>query len=284
MNYKNFSLTLHKFNLKQKITMSWRRVQTTKKRRNKHSDENDTSYFVQTTPPKRRVFCNEYGGKKLLFETKGKALSYIKYNAAEIEKTYGYSPNRAYYCESCGGWHVTHKEASAVQRQTPTQRIVNAYYKSIIAMDASWQDVEYVGFFIDEEGKEKLKTYVRDFIPIPQEGLNIYLDHITLYDNSALIIKTEKAAKVMKQIDKMIMNNEVNIKIRINGYGIINGKVAAFRIATQLPSTKETLYITIGTYNDGKPTDSKHIEQWIPLENGAKVNGVIKKVYRTKQN
>lgn len=264
--------------------MSWRRVQKSKKRRNKHSDENDASYFVQTTPPKHRVFCNEYGSSKLLFETKGKALSYIKYNAAEIEKSNGYSPNRAYYCESCGGWHVTHKEGSVVQRQTPTQRIIKAYYKSILAMDASWEDVEYVGFFINEEGKEKLKTYVRDFIPIPQEGLTIYLDHITLYKNPTLIGKPEKVAKVMKHIDKMIMDNEVNIKIRINGYGIINGKVAAFRIATQLPSIKETLYITIGTYNDGKPTDGDYIENWIPLKNGPKVHGVIKKVYRSKQN
>jgi hypothetical protein len=60
--------------------------------------------------PKNRTFCNKIGRTKLLFPSKGSALNYIKFNAEEIAENSGYAPNRAYYCDSCGGWHVTHHE------------------------------------------------------------------------------------------------------------------------------------------------------------------------------
>lgn len=264
--------------------MSWQRLQKSKQRTYKRFTEKNAQRFVQTTPPKNRVFCNECARKKLLFESEGKALTYIKYNANEIEEINGFAPNRAYYCESCGGWHVTHKEDRPEFSQTPTQRAIQAYHKSIASISVSWQDVEYAGVFLDDEGKEKLMKYIQDSWFIPQEGLNICLDHITLYHNSAFRTDSKKAAEVMKQIDKMIMNNETHIKVRVNAFGIIDGKVAAFRIATQLPSTNETLHITIGTYNDGKPFDSNLIDNWSPLMNGVRVSGVIKKVVRPGRN
>lgn len=264
--------------------MSWQRLQKNKQRTFKRYSEKKAERFVQTTPPKNRIFCNECGRKKLLFETEGKAKTFIKYNAEEIEERNGFAPNRTYYCESCGGWHVTHKENRPEFTSTPTQRAIQAYHNSVASIGTSWQDVEYAGVFLDDEAKEKLMTFVQDSWFIPKEGLNFCLDHVTLYHHTAFRTDSKKAAEVMKQIDKMLMNNEIVIKLRVNAFGIIDGKVAALRIATQLPSTNETLHITIGTYNDGKPKDSNLIDSWSPLMNGVRVKGVIKKVVRPGRN
>lgn len=57
--------------------------------------------------PKNRFFCSECHRRKLLFESEKKALNFIRFNADEIFKESGRAPNRAYYCDSCGGYHVT---------------------------------------------------------------------------------------------------------------------------------------------------------------------------------
>lgn len=57
--------------------------------------------------PKRRIYCRECGRSKLVFETEKKALNFIKFNADEILNDTGRAPTRAYYCECCGGYHVT---------------------------------------------------------------------------------------------------------------------------------------------------------------------------------
>ena len=57
--------------------------------------------------PKHRVYCAYAGRHKMLFETKEKAVRFIRLNASEFED--GFRPNRTYWCGACGGWHVTHK-------------------------------------------------------------------------------------------------------------------------------------------------------------------------------
>jgi hypothetical protein len=58
-------------------------------------------------PKKNHFYCRQIGRKKMLFETKKKAETFIRFNAEEIEAESGYSPCRAYYCEYCAGWHTT---------------------------------------------------------------------------------------------------------------------------------------------------------------------------------
>lgn len=59
--------------------------------------------------PTHRVVCGNTRRLKLVFATEEKALNFIKYNAEDIKQQNGYAPIRAYYCTSCGGWHVTSK-------------------------------------------------------------------------------------------------------------------------------------------------------------------------------
>lgn len=57
--------------------------------------------------PNNRVFCVDCNRLKLLFDSEKKARTFIRFNAEEISRDSGRAPQRIYYCECCGGWHVT---------------------------------------------------------------------------------------------------------------------------------------------------------------------------------
>lgn len=58
-------------------------------------------------PTKNQIFCVACGHPKMLFETKAKADNFIKFNSSEMMEESGKAPIRSYYCEICGGYHVT---------------------------------------------------------------------------------------------------------------------------------------------------------------------------------
>lgn len=58
-------------------------------------------------PTKNQIFCVACGRPKMLFETKAKADNFIKFNSSEMMEESGNAPIRSYYCEICGGYHVT---------------------------------------------------------------------------------------------------------------------------------------------------------------------------------
>lgn len=58
--------------------------------------------------PKYRIYCPIIMRSKMLFETKQKAYRFITMNAENFEE--GHAPIRAYFCQGCGGWHVTHRK------------------------------------------------------------------------------------------------------------------------------------------------------------------------------
>ena len=50
----------------------------------------------------------------MLFETQAKADNFIKYNSEGILEENGKAPVRSYYCEMCGGYHVTSNPSEEV--------------------------------------------------------------------------------------------------------------------------------------------------------------------------
>ena len=78
-------------------------------------------------PIKNRIFCIECRRAKMLFESKSKALNFIKFNADEIKDESGIAPKRAYYCKSCGGWHVTSSLRPVSERRQIRNFIGKAY-------------------------------------------------------------------------------------------------------------------------------------------------------------
>ena len=64
--------------------------------------------FSNSKKPKRGfVFCPECVRPKQLFKSEKEAELFIHYNQDTILDESGYCPVRSYYCEACGGWHVT---------------------------------------------------------------------------------------------------------------------------------------------------------------------------------
>lgn len=57
--------------------------------------------------PKIRYFCVACQRPKMLFDTQDEADRFIAYNRGEMLKGRRKAPVRSYYCEICGGWHVT---------------------------------------------------------------------------------------------------------------------------------------------------------------------------------
>ena len=78
--------------------------------------------------PSKRIYCRECGRSKLLFETEKKALTFIKFNADEIEAETGRKPERAYYCECCGGWHTTSMK-NKPHNLARFNKVLEAYYR-----------------------------------------------------------------------------------------------------------------------------------------------------------
>ena len=62
-----------------------------------------------------RIFCIVCKKAKLLFASEQKADNFIRFNAEEIAKENEKAPVRSYYCNACGGWHVT---------SSPKQRLI----------------------------------------------------------------------------------------------------------------------------------------------------------------
>lgn len=58
-------------------------------------------------PTNNRIYCLSCRRPKMLFESEAKANNFIKFNRADILKESHRAPVRSYYCNLCGGYHVT---------------------------------------------------------------------------------------------------------------------------------------------------------------------------------
>ena len=78
-------------------------------------------------PVRNRIFCMKCQRAKMLFESKSKAINFIKFNSEEIKSDNGVAPIRVYFCKSCGGWHVTSRGRSVTERGKIKNLIGKAY-------------------------------------------------------------------------------------------------------------------------------------------------------------
>lgn len=58
-------------------------------------------------PTKNQIFCVACGRPKMLFESEAEAQAFIRFNSGDILKVSRKAPVRSYYCQLCGGYHVT---------------------------------------------------------------------------------------------------------------------------------------------------------------------------------
>lgn len=79
------------------------------------------------TKIKKRIFCRDCGREKHVFESEKKALKFIEWNGQEIEEQGGKRPIRSYFCQTCGGYHVTSGYKRNHNAFSNTDRIINEY-------------------------------------------------------------------------------------------------------------------------------------------------------------
>lgn len=75
--------------------------------------------------PKVRYFCLMINRPKMLFETKEKADRFIEFNEADIKNgsKKKFKHLRSYYCESCGGWHITSLDLTEQQIKNKDKKV-----------------------------------------------------------------------------------------------------------------------------------------------------------------
>lgn len=93
-------------------------------------------------PTKNRYYCRNCGRTKMLFDTEKRALTFMKFNNDDIKKETGVIPQRTYFCEACGGWHLTHR-TDEWNGPTPTEIAINEMRK---AHSNSTMDPELANF------------------------------------------------------------------------------------------------------------------------------------------
>lgn len=58
-------------------------------------------------PTKNQIFCVACRRLKMLIKTEAEAQAFIRFNSGDILKVSRKAPVRSYYCQLCGGYHVT---------------------------------------------------------------------------------------------------------------------------------------------------------------------------------
>ena len=78
-------------------------------------------------PTKCRVLCPNIGRQKMLFESEDKAKNFIKFNGTEL--TDDITKLRVYWCDACGGYHISsHEKGKNADKRT--DKLISAYRKS----------------------------------------------------------------------------------------------------------------------------------------------------------
>ena len=80
-----------------------------------------------TKPNKCRVMCPDIGRQKMLFDTEEKAKNFIKFNGEEL--TDDASKLRIYWCDACGGYHISSHELKKSDDGRRTKNLIKAYEK-----------------------------------------------------------------------------------------------------------------------------------------------------------
>jgi hypothetical protein len=93
-------------------------------------------------PSKCKRFCADAGKTKMVFETEKKAMTFIKFNADEIKAETGYCPTRAYYCVSCGGYHLTSRKEKGDYFIEHDRMIQEVYDERVKKMNAHYKLME----------------------------------------------------------------------------------------------------------------------------------------------
>lgn len=147
------------------------------------------------------------------------------------------------------------------------------YIKEEITNNYLFNNLIYVGIFLNEESRNLLKNVFKDFVT------NKLGDNTTFICHHMTISHISKINDDIKQWCIENYKKEFTLDIELIGY---SDKACAAKINTDIPTTQNYPHITIAVNNDvnGKPVDSNLINRFIKLPNKIKVKGVVDFFYK----
>lgn len=116
-------------------------------------------------PSKNRFYCPECRRSKMLFESETKANTFIKFNKDNIENG---NKLRPYFCECCGGWHITH----SIYNKNRDRQV-----KSIIDTHLMSKERTKVRKLLNKEKVDNILLDIKKHNICTKEQLNIFLDN-----------------------------------------------------------------------------------------------------------
>lgn len=159
-------------------------------------------------PTKNRVFCTRCKRQKMVFETAEKAHNFIKFNSSEMLAEGGVAPVRAYYCEACGGWHVTSTKSpfAHITRISCTNNRARYFLKQGNIKEAAKELAKAQALWVEVVKKERVNHQLERVIKEIQKTRNALLE---CKENA------QKEASVPEVSDNNDVDNEPSTTMRV---------------------------------------------------------------------
>lgn len=169
-------------------------------------------------PTKNRIFCLVINRPKMLFKTEKEANRFIKFNeeAVRNEGKKNFKNLRAYYCISCGGWHITSLQLTKKQineKDDRINKIIDHKKKEReIKLANEERAFEYVKKFdlLSFGSKKKARKYFSENRANFPKGLDAYLvfrvlKQLPIEYFTTIDIRKENLSKdeIEKEVDKL---------------------------------------------------------------------------------
>lgn len=122
-------------------------------------------------PTRNKIHCPECGRAKMLFESEEKAINFMRFNNEQIKEETGKAPVRAYYCNACGGYHLT---SNVIEKKTKSWSEHVAYVTDMLQAIEKCIGILETKIKSKEDVKELAKCIERGFEEIRMNrGLNV---------------------------------------------------------------------------------------------------------------
>lgn len=122
-------------------------------------------------PTRNKIHCPECGRTKMLFESEEKAINFMRFNNEQIKEETGKAPVRAYYCNACGGYHLT---SNVIEKKTKSWSEHVAYVTDMLQAIEKCIGILETKIKSKEDVKELAKCIERGFEEIRMNrGLNV---------------------------------------------------------------------------------------------------------------
>ncbi len=158
-------------------------------------------------PTKNRVYCYGCQRSKMLFESKTKADNFIAYNSEGMLEENGKAPVRSYYCEFCGGYHVTSNPSTVVGERL-TQRDQKMVEQIINYKKGSENYKQMSKVILDSIDRAKRQMYLGNF-----EYIEELYEEFQLDQDFLLKLPLNTRTKYIQQYQKVEILKEVAEKM-----------------------------------------------------------------------